>query len=293
MPGGAPFPNEQFVCESEPAAVSGVQSGMFANSTRLPAQPRSRPRLHPHLQTHLQPHLQPHHIILLLLASIAALAQGAHAATGAPREVAAVLTDPLPGAEQRCAYTRVRSDADSLKIERYDPRDANGPWSLLNRDGHEPTVAELRRYRATAGNRTDRRHPLAFDPRAMVRPSSWRLRSDDGDEVVYEFRLRPFEELDERIAEKAIGTLTLNRRDGRLLRIRIENTEPAFPAPLVRVTSYAQELRFERDAAIGTDVLVESVMHLRGRALGVKALSEDRVITYRDYVCAPSVQAAR
>jgi hypothetical protein len=204
-----------------------------------------------------------------------------------PDEVAAVLNlnDALPMAEERCAYTRVRSDADSLKIERYDPANPEAPWTLLNLDGRDPTPADLRRYAQRDDNRSDRRHPLAFDPRDLVRPDSWELQSDNGGEVAYRFRLRPFEEISERLAEKAVGTLVMSKDDGRLLRIRIENTEPAYPAPLVRVTDYAQELRFERDEAIGADVLVKAVTHLRGRALGLKSLDDDRVIRYEDYAC--------
>jgi hypothetical protein len=231
--------------------------------------------------------LRPGFLMRIMPAALAVLALLGHTATAAPppEPVSAVLREGLPMAEERCAYTRIRSDADSLKIERYDPSNPAAPWTLLNLDGHEPTPADLRRYVQRAENRSDRHHPLAFDPRALVRPDSWELRSDNGEEVAYQFRLQPFEDLSARLAEKAIGTLVMSKDDGRLLRIRIENTEPAYPAPLVRINEYAQELRFEHDEAIGADVLVQAVTHLRGRALGMKSLRDDRVIRYEDYVC--------
>jgi len=209
----------------------------------------------------------------------------APAAATQPPEVAALLGNGMPDAEQRCAYTRIRSDSDSLKIERYDPADPNALWTLLNLDGRNPTPGDLRRYAQRADNRTDRQHPLTFDPSAMVRPGSWKLHSENDVERTYEFRLAPFEELTERLADKALGTLVVDRKDGRLLRIRIENMEPTYVAPLVRITSYAQELRFERDPQIGKDVLVKRVTHMRGRAAGMKQLSDDRVVRYEDYVC--------
>jgi hypothetical protein len=234
-------------------------------------------------------YLKPHRYFVMLpaMGMLTTLGLLSHDATAdaPPEEVAAILNGALPMAEQRCAYTRVRSDADSLKIERYDPANPDAPWTLLNLDGRDPTAADLRRYVQRAESRSDRRHPLSFDPRDMVRPGSWELRSQNGQEIAYQFRLKPFEELNERLAEKAIGTLVLNRADGRLLRIRIENTEPAYPAPFVRITAYAQEMRFEHDEAIGSDVLVKAVTHLRGRALGVRSLNDDRVIRYEDYVC--------
>jgi hypothetical protein len=232
----------------------------------------------------VMPHLACVPPALGLLAALGVFSQAA-TADGPPDEIAAVLGGPLPMAEERCAYTRVRSDADSLKIERYDPSNPNAPWTLLNLDGRDPTAADLRRYVQRADNRSDRRHPLSFDPRDLVRPDSWELRSDNGREVAYKFRLQPFEELNERLAEKAIGTLVMDKDAGHLVRIRIENTEPVYPAPLVRITAYAQELRFEHDEAIGADVLVKAVTHMRGRALGVKSLNDDRVIRYEDYAC--------
>lgn len=224
---------------------------------------------------------------LAAVAALTALGLLSHTATAdAPaHDVAAILNGALPMAEQRCAYTRVRSDADSLKIERYDPTNPQAPWTLLNLDGRDPTPADLRRYAQRAESRSDRRHPLSFDARDLVQPNSWELRSQNDHEVAYHFRLQPFEELSERLAEKAIGTLVLNKDNGRLLRIRIENTEPAYPAPLVRITAYAQEMRFEYDEAIDADVLVKAVTHLRGRALGVRSLNDDRVIRYEDYLC--------
>jgi hypothetical protein len=219
-------------------------------------------------------------LILFALGPVNPIAAGPQ-----PPEVAALLGNGVQHADQRCAYTRIRSDADSLKIERYDPIDPDSPWTLLNLDGREPTAKDLRRYTQQAEGRSDRQHPLTFDPREMVRPDSWKLHSDTGGERAYRFQLAPFEELTQRLADKAIGTLALDKKDGRLLRIRIENIEPTYVAPLVRINSYAQELRFERDPKLGKDVLVMRVTHMRGRAAGMKQLSDDRVVRYEDYVC--------
>jgi hypothetical protein len=213
---------------------------------------------------------------------------GPAAAGTQPPEVVKLLGTGVPDAEQRCAYTRVRSDSDSLKIERYDPADAGAPWTLLNLDGRAPSPNDLRRYAQRADNRSDRQHPLAFDPRDMVRPGSWELHSENGAERTYHFKLAPFEELTERLADKALGTLVVDKKNGRLLQIRIENVEPTYVAPLVRITSYAQELRFDHDPKLGKDVLVKRVTHLRGRAAGMKQLKDDRVVRYEDYVCRES-----
>jgi hypothetical protein len=210
---------------------------------------------------------------------------GPAAAGPQPPEVARLLGNGVGNAEQRCAYTRVRSDSDSLKIERYDPADPDAPWTLLQLDGREPSSGDLRRYAQRADSRSDRQHPLAFDPTTMVRPGSWELHADKGVERTYHFKLAPFEELTERLADKALGTLVIDRKNGRLLQIRIENVEPTYVAPLVRITSYAQELRFERDPKLGKDVLVMRITHLRGRAAGMKQLKDDRVVRYEDYVC--------
>ncbi|MFU8816213.1 MAG: hypothetical protein ACNA7W_12760 [Pseudomonadales bacterium] len=220
-------------------------------------------------------------------------AAAADAAAAAESEAAAVLEAALegapPSAEQRCAYTRIRIGPDSSKAERFDPSDPENPWTLLSLDGREPTAADLRRF--SSKDLDDRIHPLAFDPRDMIREGSWELVSENGVEAVYEFQLQPYEALDERLAEKVIGTLVIDRTEGRLVRIRIENTEPTFVAPLVRITDYAHELRFERDEAVGTDVLVQTITHMRGRAVGVRRLRQDRVIRYEDYVCSDDLLA--
>lgn len=222
--------------------------------------------------------------LIWLLTGVGFAADGVGGETDAARVLDALLEDAPPAAEQRCAYTRVRIGPDRTKAERYDPSDPKRPWSLLSIDGREPTAAELRRF-ASKDDLDERLHPLAFDPRVMIRPNSWQLRSENGTEAVYEFRLRAYDDLDERLAEKVIGTLVLDKPANRLVSIRIENTEPTFVAPLVRIAEYAHELRFERDEAIGSDVLVKTITHMRGRAAGLKRLRQDRVIRYEDYVC--------
>src|SRR5690606_23228883 len=182
----------------------------------------------------------------------------------------------------RCSYTRIRIEDGDSKRERYQAGDTDTPWELVQVDGREPTEAELRRYARGAEDR-ERRHPLDFDLRGMVDPDHWHLRSETATEAVYQFRLRPTDELDERLADKVLGTLVVDKVRLQPVRIRIENTEPAYVAPLVRVAEYSQEMRFTWEPAIGAAVLTETETEWRGRAVGLKVLKRHKLVRYSDY----------
>ena len=203
-----------------------------------------------------------------------------------PELVKAMLNNAPAAAERRCSYTRIRigDDGRETKRERYDAGDLETPWELLQVDGRVPTEGELRRYAREADDR-DRRHPLAFDLRSMVDTEHWGLRSEDQTEAVYEFRLRPTEELDERLVGKVLGTLVVDKVRRQPLRITIENEEAAYIAPFVRVADYLQTMSFRWDEAVGASVLTETETRWRGRALGLKPLRKHKQVRYTDYRC--------
>jgi hypothetical protein len=204
-----------------------------------------------------------------------------------PKLVAAVLNALPSDAAARCAYTRVSIEDGSSEVERYDPSGSGPVWTLVELDGQTPSEAALRRYEDKAENRADRNHPMDLDIRDMVDAASWRLASDDGSLVAFEFRLRPNGELTERLVDRVRGTFVIDKEAGQPIRLRIENTEPATIAPFVRIAHYAEDIRFVLDPSIGASVPVERRTERRGRALGLKSLNRVKVFRYEDYVCAP------
>ena len=202
----------------------------------------------------------------------------------APVLVKAMLENAPEGAQSPCSYVRTRINGGEVKRERYHAGDMVSAWELLEVNGREPNPAELRRY-ARDTDHQDRRHPLDFDLRDMVDPDYWRLRSESDEQAVFEFRLRPNEDLDARMMDKVRGVLVVDKERLQPVRITIENTEPVFVAPLVRVADYSQEMRFRWEPAIGAAVLVETETNVRGRAVGLKLLRRHKVVRYSDYQC--------
>lgn len=227
-------------------------------------------------------------------AAVAALllAWSAPAAAEAPALVRTMLDNAPAAAEARCSYVRTKiDDEDDTKQERYRAGASGTQWELIGVDGRAPTEAELRRYARGADDR-ERRHPLAFDLREMVDPDHWQLELETDTEVIYQFRLRSSEDLDERLVEKVIGTLVVDKIRRQPVRITIQNTEPAYVAPFVRVTEYVQEMQFRWDESVGAAVLTQTSTRWNGRALGLKPLSRRKLVRYSDYECAGEIAGA-
>lgn len=214
------------------------------------------------------------------------------AAAEAPQLVKTMLDNAPVAAERRCSYTRTRIEGDEVRRERYDATNPAEPWKLVEVNGREPTPGQLRRYARKAEDR-DRQHPLDFDLRDMVDPNHWELVREAPTEAVFRFRLRPNEDLDERLVDKVRGTLVVDKVRLQPVRITIENTEPAYVAPLVRIADYKQEMRFQWDEAIRASVLTERETEMRGRAVGVRPLREHKIIRYTDYSCGAKVAEGR
>lgn len=224
----------------------------------------------------------------MLLAILWWGAAPARSAADAPTLVKAMLDNAPEAAESRCSYTRTRIEDGDSRRERYHAGDVVSAWELVRMNDREPTDAELRRY-VRKGEHRDRRHPLDFDLRGMVDADHWRLRSESETEAVFEFRLRATEDLDERLVDKVLGTLVMDKVRLQPVRIRIDNTQPAYVAPLVRVAEYSQEMRFRWEPTVGAAVLAETETRWRGRAVGLKVLKRHKLVRYSDYQCGGEV----
>ena len=221
----------------------------------------------------------------LLLVLIAAATGARHCrADQMPALVSAALGERPADPEHRCAYTRTRIEDDHSKSERFHPDDSKTPWTLEAVNGRPPTEAERRRFAKDAGEH-DRAHPLGFDLEAMVLPGSWQELRQNDRQAVFQFKLRPTDDIPARVADKAVGTLVVDKSRPQPVRATIENTGSASIAPFVRVNDFSQKLRFHWDEDLHTPVLAEMETRWQGRAFGLKKLGKHETLRYSDYVC--------
>ncbi len=222
--------------------------------------------------------------IWLLLVLIAATAALPCRADEMPPLVKSALGEPPADPEQRCAYTRTRIEDDHSKSERYHPGDPKTPWTLEAVNGRAPTDAERQRFARDAGEH-DRAHPLGFDLTSMVQPGSWQELRQNDRQAVFQFKLRSTDDIPARVADKAVGTLVVDKSRPQPVRAAIENTGSASIAPFVRVNDFSQKLRFRWDDDLHTPVLTEMETRWQGRAFGLKKLGKHETLRYSHYVC--------
>ncbi len=219
---------------------------------------------------------------LLMIVLTAGTAAGAHA-DDLPPLVRAALGQRPANPEQRCAYTRTRIQDDHSKSERYHPG-AETPWTLEAVNGQPATEAERQHFAREAGEH-DRKHPLDFDLTRMVKPGSWQLLRQNDREAVYRFGLQGTDDIPDRVADKAVGTLVLDKSPPRPVRVEIANTGSAYVAPFVKIKDFSQKLSFSWDKSLDTPVLTEMQTQWQGRAFGLKKLSKHETLRYSDYAC--------
>ena len=205
-----------------------------------------------------------------------------------PVVVAMIENGPL-NAVNRCGYVRHRQRDDSSVRERYLPSRMEAPGILLSVDGRAPNDREQRHYLAKRDKRSVRRHPLAFDIRAIADVGSWSMAGENEGDVTFYFGLAPTRDFGERAAQMIRGILVIDRVRNQPKRIRIESVGPMYVKPFVRITEYWQEMEFAWDEEVDAATLIEVVTHRRGSAFGIKSMDKNQRTQYGNYDCGGNI----
>ena len=219
--------------------------------------------------------------LFVTIAFLALLAQAAHAA-----ELTAALTAALdafradgpPGWSY--LQTTTSSGGEAL-VERYDAaRPSFDRWSLVQKDGREPTEAETRVYREGKTRRTAGLQPPRIQDR-LDRTTAERISSGDGIEH-WRFRMLPGG-ADDLAASAMAVTVAFHESTRTIVEVEIASTDAFSPALGVRIESSRTTMEYSLPADDSPSLPRRISVRLRGRAFWFRSLDEDLEVTYSEH----------
>lgn len=205
-------------------------------------------------------------------------------ADAVPPELAAALDGFRTEGTFGWGFVQTTQSADKALVERYDPAQPEVlRWTLLSKDGREPSEKESRAYREQQTRRT--RGETAPNVKNQLDRESCAPVSDDGVRALWRFRLKPGA-ADDRSAAHMAATFTLHRPTGTIERVELASFEPFSPMFSVSIDEAKTILEYTLPENGRPTLLKHVSMRVRGRAMWFKSLDSDLAVVYSDYVYA-------
>lgn len=223
--------------------------------------------------------------IVLLLGWLPPMALGA----AADSDLVAALRGFRSEVPPDWSYVQVTSDGQRSLEERHDAtRPDFSRWSLLRKDGHAPTAAELAEYRDTRSRRS--RGGTAPRLAEQIDPVEAKVVAEANGRATYRCRLRPAEAGD-RTADFLHATVVVHRPSRTVEAITLENDAPFRPALGIRITKLRTRLTFSLPS--GERPSLPQAVHtsVRGDAYWFKSLDADLQVTFSGYEPYPRTPA--
>jgi hypothetical protein len=182
------------------------------------------------------------------------------------------------------SYTMTTRSKDGVTIEQHDAAAPAGErWTLVQKDGRAPTRKELAEYQKEKAERAARREKRESDDDEQVDRSSIKFVSQDDRVATFQFRVRSTGRIESAFTRHILGTLVVNKIGSWAERFELASTQPIRPFPGFNVSEFRLTMSFWRDTQSG-EVLFETMeSRVRGRALGLKSLDDDRQVRFTDF----------
>ncbi len=179
------------------------------------------------------------------------------------------------------SFTQTTVEGEQRLVERFDAAQYDFKrWSLLEKDGRPPTEEEIRHYKDMLTRRT--KGDTAPNVKDQIIPDSCEILSEDATSGRYRFQLKPGDE-DDSSAENMQVTFTLHRPSGTIQRVELASKGPFSPVLMVRIEEALTVIDYSLPEGDRPTLLQQVTLKLRGRAMWVRSLNQDMVISYSDY----------
>lgn len=172
------------------------------------------------------------------------------------------------------------SDAKSL-VERYDPAKPEfSRWTLLQKDGHEPSADDIKQYKDVLSRRT--RGEVAPNVKDQIRRETCEPISNENGRALYRFQLKSGGD-DDRSAEHMAVTFSLHQDSGVIERVELASIRPFSPMFAVKIEEARTVITYTLPEGPRPTLLREITVRVRGRAMLLKSLDQDMTVSYSDY----------
>jgi len=198
-----------------------------------------------------------------------------------PPELTTALSAYRASGPKGWAFTQTSVGTGKNLIERFDPR-VRGParWTLLRKDGREPTVEEQTEYRQQS---LSKHEAEGGGVRDQIDLSTCALVARDDRTASYQFALRPADKQDTAAAHMR-AVFTLDSPTGAIVRVELSNFEHFSPVISLKVEEASTILRYSLPNTDQPCLLSDISMKLKGRRLWFRSFTQDMSMIYSDQV---------
>ncbi|GAB1488853.1 hypothetical protein MASR2M8_13010 [Opitutaceae bacterium] len=201
-----------------------------------------------------------------------------------PPELATALADFRTEGPKGWSFTQTTESEGKSLVEVFDPAKPDFQrWTLVRKDGHEPTADDIREYREKQTRRTGGQ--TAPNVKDQINPETCEIVSDDGTSATWRFRLHPGS-AEDRSAEHMAASFTLHRPTGTIERVELASFEPFSPMFAVSINEARTVLTYSLPSGDTPSLLQSVSMKVRGKAMWFKSLDSDLSVVYSNYAYA-------
>jgi hypothetical protein len=201
-----------------------------------------------------------------------------------PPELSTALADFRTEGPKGWTFTQTTSAEGKSLVEVFDPAKPDFQrWTLVQKDGHEPTADDTREYREKQTRRTGGQ--TAPNVKDQINPETCELVTDDGTRATWRFRLHPGS-VEDRSAEHMAASFTLHRPTGTIERVELASVEPFSPMFSVSIDEARTVLTYSLPSGDTPSLLQAVSMKVRGKAMWFKSLDSDLSVVYSNYTYA-------
>lgn len=200
-----------------------------------------------------------------------------------PLALRALETLDLPDLDS-WSYTRATTSNDGARVERHHAGRPEGKrWELVSVDGKVPTPRQREEYQREKREQAEARKKKGKNDRDLDR-NSIRLVSETDTRAVFSFLPAADSEREAKLMKQVRGTLVVDKTHAWAEEFRLESSGEIQPIPGVTVREFRLLMKFRRDEATGHILPVSMTSRVRGRAMLVKSLDQDRKTVFSEFI---------
>lgn len=217
--------------------------------------------------------------------ALAILTLGLWGPCHAAEDYAALLTEASQSLDQfdgsDWLFTETVATSEGTFVGRHDGRlDEGQRWNLVSVDAREPTDEEREEYLSEKERDSDEDDDSIAD---MVDIESLALIEETDSRWLFEFSPLGGDDEDSDFLEHVNGELEIRKENVHISSIRLHSSKPFKPHFSVKIREFLTHLQFGPIGTMQQIAPVQIKVKIKARALLVKGIEEESLVTYSDY----------